>query len=138
MNSTSENLTSVNLSEFADDNFLALLVAAPSGILYTNQCGGIACTHPYLEGALVPLNREDKNSHDPLENWWCSTPVSVAAEKIAKWLAAWDLDELFEPNAEFGGFWGEAWVPVRVKQNENPIFAGLSGRVGILTYTNSD
>jgi len=34
---------------------LALIVSFPSGVLYTNQTGGVCCCQPMLEGMLVPL-----------------------------------------------------------------------------------
>src|SRR5262245_12279282 len=34
---------------------LALIVKRPSGVLYTNQVGGVCCLKPAEEGVLVPL-----------------------------------------------------------------------------------
>jgi hypothetical protein len=34
---------------------LGLILASPTGVLYTNQTGGYACLQPTLEGAFVPL-----------------------------------------------------------------------------------
>lgn len=37
---------------------LALIIECPSGVLYTNQTGGVFCMQPKTEGVLVPLGDE--------------------------------------------------------------------------------
>ena len=37
---------------------LALVVEYPSGVLYTNQAGGVFCNQPIVEGVLAPLGNE--------------------------------------------------------------------------------
>jgi hypothetical protein len=37
---------------------LALIVECPSGVLYTNQAGGVVCMQPTTEGVLIPLGSE--------------------------------------------------------------------------------
>ncbi len=34
---------------------LGVIVALPTGVVYSNQADGVACTHPQQEGAYVPL-----------------------------------------------------------------------------------
>ncbi len=34
---------------------LGVVLARPTGIIYSNQANGVACDHPRLEGAFVPL-----------------------------------------------------------------------------------
>jgi hypothetical protein len=37
---------------------LAVIVECPSGVLYTNQAGGVYCMRPTTEGVLIPLGSE--------------------------------------------------------------------------------
>lgn len=36
------------------EDWLVILVAAPTGVAYRHQTGGVACDHPVLEGYMVP------------------------------------------------------------------------------------
>lgn len=51
-----------------------LIVAYPSGIVFTNQTGGVRCCQDSLEGFFVPLELGD-----PLDE---GSPVGVAAEAL--------------------------------------------------------
>ncbi len=38
-----------------DGDGAALIICAPTGIIYTAQCGGMACQHPEAEGFFLPI-----------------------------------------------------------------------------------
>lgn len=53
----------------------ALIVKAKTGIIYTNQIGGVACFHPKQEGFLVLLGEAQKsNAFDPAR-WYNEMPA---------------------------------------------------------------
>jgi len=41
-------------------NVVALIVEHPTGVFYSQQCGGISCTHPEVEGFCIPINGNDE------------------------------------------------------------------------------
>lgn len=47
-------MTLIEIESVVGDN-TALVVLAPTGVKYTAQCGGMACTHPEAEGYLLNL-----------------------------------------------------------------------------------
>lgn len=46
----------------------AILAEAPTGVVYTNQSGGVMCHHPEAEGFLIPLPPIEAQVFDP--SWW--------------------------------------------------------------------
>jgi hypothetical protein len=46
---------------------LGLIIAHPSGVIYSNQTGGYACDHRELEGVFVPLTDPDVDQYAPLD-----------------------------------------------------------------------
>lgn len=38
-----------------DRDECALIICQPTGVYYTAQCGGMACTHPVAEGFFLPI-----------------------------------------------------------------------------------
>ena len=131
------------------DRFFGLIVQAKTGVWYTNQTAGIGCRHPVIEGFYVPLpSGLVERVADSLENYGAWDDGYDAA-RVQAWLEARQLDEVFEPAADTTLPLCEAWIPVRVRRNiklkhERSWFAadeqlsGLGGRVGVLTYENSD
>lgn len=47
------------LVELYDSDCIALVVEHECGIHYEQQCGGIACDHPIVEGYLIPIKYTD-------------------------------------------------------------------------------
>lgn len=42
-------------------NAIALIIESKTGVIYIQQCGGISCTHPEVEGYCIPFSGD--------ENW---------------------------------------------------------------------
>lgn len=133
----------VELWEIDNPRFLALIVNHPSGVVYTNQAGGVCCTHPELEGVLIPLVRPSWNATRETsmrDRWSSANDVKYVSEEVEDFLRSNDWDDLFEPglNVLLGKHFGEAWVPVRIKPNDDPALRAFAGMEGVLTYANSD
>lgn len=45
----------IDLYDIMPDDGCALVVTAPTGIIYTAQCGGMLCMHPESEGVYFPI-----------------------------------------------------------------------------------
>ncbi len=140
------------LSDVGGD-WACLIVPAATGVLYSNQTGGGLCSHPRVEGFLVPLPGLDyRNVAHLVERW-----LNVTAEDLDK------LDENFKrdgyplkadrakilyPDRDDDGYdsnlnddaaWtSEAWVWVTVTGDKDLCWSGLDGRSAVLAYTNSD
>ncbi len=41
-------------------NGVALIIEHPTGIFYTQQCGGVACQHREVEGYCIPFSGNDE------------------------------------------------------------------------------
>lgn len=121
---------------------LFVIVLAPTGVSYSNQCGGTACNYQQAEGFLVPVGTQQQLCS--VTAWfrkrfgascWCDGRIAAdpalvqeLAAVVAE-LPCWaegnavplqlDMDRLT--------LGGEAWVPVRSA-------FGLAW----LTWTNSD
>jgi len=121
---------------------LFVIVLAPTGVSYSNQCGGTACNQQRVEGFLVPIGMPQHLS--AVTEWfrqrfgescWCNGCLA-ADPMVAKELAAliatlpcWadGNPTPLQLDTERLVHGGEAWVPVH-----SPF--GL----GWLTWTNSD
>lgn len=42
----------------------AIIISAPTGIFYSAQCDGLACSHPEYEGYVMPFGHFGKNVDD--------------------------------------------------------------------------
>jgi hypothetical protein len=120
---------------------LFVIVTAPTGVTYTNQCGGTSCDSQRVEGFLVPVGTPQHLA--VIKSWfrrrfgescWCDGRLGadlVVVQELAALVAelpcwasgpvplALDAARLSEG--------GEAWVPVR-----SPFGAGW------LSWMNSD
>lgn len=47
------------------ENWVGVIVDAPTGVFYANQCGGTACLHREREGYYVPLSGVPMNPDEP-------------------------------------------------------------------------
>lgn len=118
----------------------SIIVESPTGVIYTNQCGGTMCSQPELEGFLVPLRYFDESAvYQILGDFWFTPDDPVWHRVIKKKLpqlrpivegdystrinGSMQLDQKRAYTIE----WGEAWVPVM--SDYGP---------GILTWENSD
>lgn len=126
------------------DPFLGVIVPAPTGIVWTNQTGGMCCAHPELEGFLVPLAGEGPREPDPFENVFPGmNPYDPV--QVQQWLEFNGLEPLFEPlrATDEAPDHAEAWIWVRIRCAPEHLFRSvalqnLCGRVAVLTYNNSD
>ena len=50
-------------------NFFGLIIPEKTGIIYSNQTGGVTCNHPEIEGYYIPLMTGWKPESDPLYNF---------------------------------------------------------------------
>lgn len=139
----------INLA-VVDHDYVGIFFPAETGIVYSNQVGGTACQHPRMEGFFVLLSA-GASEQDPFLDYSLSRYSTDHQEMVNALLRELGLDqdlEAPEPTECTGGdpeMIGEAWIPVKVKTDGNgwhsrsygPL-ANLHGRVGILTYPNSD
>jgi hypothetical protein len=115
---------------------VGLIVSSPTGVVYTNQCGGTCCSHPELEGFYVPLSTNEPESPDPLYDMWGD--YEWHESDATQFLRDNDLFEYFKLDDTYEGNIGEAWVPVIILKNDNSALQDLEGMHGVITYQNSD
>ena len=143
----------INLMSYEAGFFAGVILRHPTGVVFSNQVGGIACKRPRLEGVFLPIPPIDSTT-DALRDECClpgdpgfSALIVEYTDNylilIRDFLESEDLtDFLSPPTPEVLHEWGiaEAWIPVRVKQAHSlwPPFNGFKGRHGIITYPNSD
>lgn len=124
---------------------LNLIVAWPSGVVYTNQTSGLACEHPEVEGVLVPLF--DGIGHPAMH--------SLRQHFRGDWhqLAEDDMDIVdgilrrnylgfIKCDRKRSADSKEAWVHVLIEEDTAPRIAqrilGFGPKSGVLTWPNSD
>ena len=119
----------------------SLLVEAPTGAIYTNQCGGTACSHPEVEGFEVPVSYfDDGEAYKLLCDFWFEPVgdpcwVNLIEERltalntvVAGYInAPNNMHMKVDESRIYTMAWGEAWVPVTSAYGP-----------GILTWMNSD
>lgn len=103
---------------------------------YTNQVGGTACTHPKVEGFMVPIPRLDWGTLEEVFNdVWSGCVSDGQYEELQRLLddAAYDFLKIVRGTTD-----SEAWIALEIMTNQDPIFKSLVGLKGFLTWTNSD
>jgi len=125
---------------------LHLIVAHPTGVRYSNQCGGYLCAHPCVEGFLIPLgqfaiaqelydffDRHFQGHGYPGSMTWSETALSELRSIVAR-VVCWrtfethrDEVEHLELDDERIEECMEAWIPVRTPYGQ-----------GFITLENSD
>jgi hypothetical protein len=118
-------------------DWVGLVIPCSSGVYYSNQTHGVVCNHPEVEGIYIPLPAQNVNN--------TIIDMGTLSElDIKNFLKANSLFEVFGPAKRRKGS-GEAWVPVKVKQGLSASkklwtvsLMAFQGRVGWLTYSNSD
>ncbi len=112
----------------------SLIVSANTGIIYSNQTGGVACHHPECEGFLVALGEYAQNFDD------CTLGCWGGRDDKRKELATL-IDSFFEEDRHPFAFridWGriseleEAWWPVTFR------IPGVESNTGYLCKSNCD
>ena len=129
---------------------IGVIIKHPTGVLYSNQAGGMCCSHPEEEGYYLPLNDtfkwDDGNSfHDEICTF---APQEVSEGVIAEindCLSGFNIyidvpsrdARIIGRQFEQVGIevdrdclheLQEAWIPVRLSD----------GRTGVLAYVNCD
>jgi hypothetical protein len=137
-------------------DYLGLVVPCASGVHWSTQTGGTYCARPKVEGIYLPLPLSvlpDRFGYfdgvrDPLRDFWVhggdpTEHLSLAKRCLSEFLVKAELSAYFEP-WDYPLYWGEAWVPVTVRQDqpqygsELPFIDQIKGRNAFLTYPNSD
>ena len=128
-----------------DDQGLGLIVLGPSGTLYSNQSGGLACHHPEAEGVYVPLGSTppELEAHFAAGRWQgrCYAGIDDETARFVEYQlaehvfggrssVAVDRSRLAESE--------EAWIFVMILPNGHAILAPHVGARGIVVWQNSD
>lgn len=128
-----------------DDQGLGVVVLGPSGTLYANQCGGLACHHPEAEGTYVPLGPAppELEAHFAAGKWQgrCYAGIDDDTARFVEdqlainvfggeFLVVVDRSRLADSE--------EAWIFVTILPCEHAILAPHAGARGILVWQNSD
>jgi hypothetical protein len=128
---------------------LALIVPAPTGIVYVNQTGGHACYQCTQEGYLVPIGwrGEEPDACDALlahftgPKWsgWCNERIDVeTADEIDRILSVSTRREgIVVDRTKLNDSW-EAWVHLRISEPLVSLVDHAFPAHAILTWPNSD
>ncbi len=126
-----------------------LILPREGGLKWSNQCGGISCNHPEIEGIYIPLplnEIRDKWFTDcfdlPYDEYFYSAPgLLIDNDPLGQFLRPLSKEEF----NSLGIRAMEAWVPYKIKKVEkdtlswkNDYLNDLDGETVILTYLNSD
>lgn len=134
---------------------LGLIIAHPSGIIYSNQVGGTQNDHPQLEGIFVPIGNavpaDEDRLHSPqwaLQAYFEGPKYSYGgarngldqedADFIDNVLTEFGLAEMIEVDRDRLGSGNEAWVPVAVRRPRLVSGLGDFPRQGVITWCNTD
>ncbi len=127
---------------------VALIIAAPTGVTYSNQVGGHACLQPTYEGALLPVN-PDRDPDGPRSDLETALGEALLNQGFLDDALADAVDAIL---ARFYATAGltvdrtrlrestEAWVHVIAREAEGGAYGESrypAGR-GVLTWLNSD
>lgn len=121
---------------------LGLIVAASTGVMYGNQCGGLACLYKEVEGYLVVVGRatafidffaekfDGRPPNGPAE--WAEEDLDrlgrMVQEKVFYFVPAGDGDERVPLTLDMArGDLTEAWIPVLAGDD-----------AAVLVFANSD
>ncbi len=108
-----------------------IIVKERTGLVFSNQTNGLACEHPLQEGFFLPLeNYIYEKYEDSLGDFTCGEEGLLnifGREKLPFMLD----EDLKEENTE-------AWVHIKIMDNEDYFWKRYSGKKAILTWENSD
>jgi len=129
---------------------LGLIVAHPSGVIYSNQTGGYACDHPEMEGVFVPLHDTDPyvDQYQQLDQHFYYGPKwrghcysgidEETAAVVDEILTGSYLTRRLTVNRDKLRDSEEAWIHVIIAPPRERDFDGYPSGVGVLTWPNSD
>lgn len=130
----------VELYDLCYDYFFGLIVPMKTGIVWTNQVGGLSCCHPELEGIFIPLPGHWLPETDVLRDQWLEPEYNehLVKEFLSKndWLTSL-FAPIPNPVAPLNQL-GEAWIPVRINGHGDTLLDAFNDCDGVLTYANSD
>jgi len=125
---------------------VSAILLESSGVIYSNQTGGCACTRPEAEGILVPFNNDPpldspekalwRRLRSILENAPYLTPEladrvdAVLADDPDTHFAKVDRSRLRDSH--------ESWVYVEIAADASFLLRGFGPAKAILTWPNSD
>ncbi|MES2705224.1 MAG: DUF6210 family protein [Verrucomicrobiota bacterium] len=150
------------LLQLYDSIGTGIILAFPSGVIYSNQTGGTACLSPEMEGVFVPLRNDYQLSEGPMmspeieltqyfegprhRGRGATSGIDLEdADFIDSILDRVELRPVISVDRTRLAESHEAWIHVVVSGDEYPdtglaVFAGFTPypRQGILTWCNSD
>lgn len=122
-----------------------IIVPLPTKVVWTNQVGGTACSHPEVEGIFIPILF---NAVSHFNDYMRRTSEVYTTEMVARinaFLVECDLKDCFEAvpvdelNKEVFDCIAEAWIPVKVlAYAKRELLLPFKGMTVVLTYRNSD
>jgi len=124
-----------------------LLVPGCTGFVFSNQCFGVACAHPKLEGVYIPLSFDDELLSTALQDAGCWQSITkdpvFNLDTVDVLLGELGLplvtDRLVPEDNSDDVRSGEAWLRVIVSNPpENSVLAPLAGRKCVLIWCNGD
>jgi hypothetical protein len=133
-----------------------LIILRASGVLYSNQTGGLSCYHPAEEGVFVPLELGKPGEYESLMNHFgfvkyhggcCDGIDTEDADLIDSFLHQDPEGNLISVDRSRVKDSHEAWVHVTVSAHGDRsvpgsplswLFHGFGAAKGILTWQNSD
>ena len=128
---------------------VGIIVAHPSGVVYTNQTGGYATYHPSLEGVFVPLPRQgelqaalDEHFFDgPKWEGYCFSGIDdETADFIDRLLSTLPPMRGVTVNRERLRESMEAWIHLTITRttDDESAVGDFDGTAAVLTWENSD
>lgn len=124
------------------DKPFGVIIPAKTGIIFTNQSGGVACRHPELEGVFIPLPFGKGGLANDLVEAALDLPVKRLTQSpkcrcdkpkfpcsdnhSCDSMEAWQWVEFMEDYTDMNGFYEDGRCTVK------------KGTVGVLVYSNSD
>lgn len=134
---------------------IGLILPYPSNIMYTNQAGGVLCTHPVIEGVFIPLNdmsndrgTAPQNNAAELTDHFCGPKYGghgyhgidqETADFIDGFLAKSDITDFINVDRDRLKECMESWIHVKVDNTKKHLlFRNIQVNSGILTWPNSD
>ena len=140
---------------------IGLIIACPSGVIYSNQTGGYACDHPEMEGVFIPLMypgdidsinaRErgelmdqqaelEKHFTGPKWRGHCYAGIDAeTADFVDGVLAASKVTRALKVDRTMLKYSSEAWIHVLIPpDDDSELWEGLPAGAAVVTWDNSD
>lgn len=127
----------------------SFIVPCESGVIWSNQTGGVNCAHPSIEGVLLPLFGRICFPESFLNTWCDLSKYEEGAVGACLYDAQLNgdfrplnVDELFLfVQSDICPRFGEAWLPLAIREEPMmmpDVLGPFAGQAGILTWANSD